>query len=153
MEQALSTITVFPSNEAELTHYIRTIKDEILSGNIDPLAALKQLKYVERTIAALLKDAELDDYFLSEAEKYGKSFEHLGIKFNIQETGTKYDYKATGDPIWNDINEEKEKISEAMKAREGYLKAIPEEGAADPLTGALIYRAPKTSTTKVVVRL
>lgn len=149
----LSTISIFPSNEAELKHYITTLKGEILSGNEDPLKVLRQLKFVEKTIASLLKDSELEEHFLEEANKYGKSFTHADTKFTVQEVGTKYDYSTCNDPIWNDLAEKKEQISEEMKAREFFLKTIPIEGVASLDTGEVICPALKTSSTKVVVKL
>jgi hypothetical protein len=153
MDSTLSTITIFPSNEAELKHYISTIKGEILSGTIDPLSALKQLKYAEKTIAALLKDAELEGHFLEEAEKYGKSFEHLGIKFTVQEVGTKYDFSGCQDSFYDDLIQTKTTVDAKIKEREAFLKTVPEDGIVNGDTGEVIFRASKSSQTKVVVRL
>jgi hypothetical protein len=153
METTLSTINIFPSNEAEIKHYITTFKNEILSGNEDPLKVLKQLKFVEKTIAALLKDKDLEDHFLQEAEKYGKSFEHLEIKFTVAEVGTRYDFSTCNDSVWNDLNLKEKELTENKKLRETFLKTIPIEGVANADTGELIYPALKTSTTKVTVKL
>jgi hypothetical protein len=151
--RTLSTITVFPSSEAELTHYITTLKGEILSGGDDPLNVLKQLKFAEKSIAAILKDPDIEDHFLSEALKYEKSFEHLGVKFTVQETGTKYAYNMCRDSVWNDLDNQRILLDAKLKARETFLKALSEEGAANPETGEIILQPLKTSTTKLVVRL
>lgn len=153
METAISTITIFPSNDAELKTYISTIKAEILSGSVDPLLALKQLKFVEKTIDNLLKDAELDSLFIEEVEKYGKTTDHLGAKFSIQEVGVKYNYADCGDSEYSELVSSKKRLDDKIKDREGFLKAVPEDGMVNPETGEMIYRATKTSTTKVVVRL
>jgi len=153
MERALSTISVFPSNDAELKRYITTIKAEILNGGDDPLKVLKQLKFVEKTIAALLKDKELDNFFIDEAAKYGTSFEHLDTHFDIRETGVKYDYSGCKDSVWNYLNEQSEKLDEKKKERETFLKVLPLEGVVNPETGEMIYRPAKSSTTKVAVKL
>ena len=153
METTLSTINIFPSNEAEIKHYITTFKNEILSGNEDPLKVLKQLKFVEKTISALLKDKDLEDHFLQEAEKYGKSFEHLETKFTVSEVGTRYDFSTCMDSVWNDMDLKEKELTANKKIRETFLKAIPIDGVANPETGELIYPALKTSTTKVTVKI
>ncbi|MFA7361988.1 MAG: hypothetical protein WC139_13230 [Candidatus Kapaibacterium sp.] len=151
--KTLSTITIFPSNDAELKHYITTLKDEILSGNDDPLKVLKQLKFVEKTISQLLKDKELEDHFYAEAVKYGKTFRHLDTEFSIKEVGAKYDYLTCHDSVWDDLEKRKFEIDAKMKEREQFLKSIPLEGVANALTGEIIYMPLKTSSTKVVVKL
>jgi hypothetical protein len=151
--ETLSTIMLLPSNEGEIKRFVTLIKSEILSKGDDPLKVLKQLKMVEKTIGILLKDKELDNYFIDEAIKYGTSFEHLDTHFDIRETGTKYDYSTCNDSVWNYLNEKSDKLNEELKSRELFLRNIPLEGVVNPETGELIYRPAKTSTTKVAVKL
>lgn len=151
--EALNTIMVLPSNEGEIKRFVTTIKSEILSSGDDPLKVLKQLKMVEKTIAILLKDKDLDNYFIDEAIKYGKSFEHLETHFDVRETGVKYDYESCKDSTWDYFNNQCEDWSEKRKEREKFLQNIPIEGVVNPETGELIYRPAKTSTTKVAVKL
>jgi hypothetical protein len=151
--EALSTIMVLPSNEGEIKRFVETIKSEILGAGDDPLKVLKQLKMVEKTIAILLKDKDLDNFFIDEAIKYGNSFEHLDTHFDVREVGTKYDYSSCNDSVWNYLNDMAEKAENKLKERETFLKTIPLEGVANPETGELIYRPAKTSTSKVCVKL
>ena len=65
-ETALSTLSVLPSNRDQLRTFSRQLKDEILAGNTDPLKALIQLKFAEKLIEDVLKDAELDHLFVKE---------------------------------------------------------------------------------------
>lgn len=153
MENALSTITVFPSNKLEIAQYGRKLKSEILANDTDPLVILKQLKYVEKVIKDLLTDPELDDHFLQEGYRYeSKSFEHIECKFSIKETGVKYDYAACGDPVWNDLNDEMKALKEKMKAREKMLQGAA-DGFVEPETGVFVNAAPKSSKTKLTVIL
>jgi len=154
MESALSTITVLPSNKVELAMYSRKIKSEILANDRDPLLILKQFKFVEKLIADLLTDKELDDHFLNEANKYKeKTFDHLDCKFTIKEVDVKYDYNSCGDPVWIDLQKEFETLKEKLKQRESFLKTVDENGFVEPGTGVYVNCAPKSSKTKVTVRL
>jgi ABC-type hemin transport system substrate-binding protein len=154
METALSTISVLPSEKLELAMFTRKLKAEILVNDRDPLAILKQLKFIEKTIADVLTDSDIENHFLNEAEKYTeKTFDHLGIKFTVQEVGTKYQYDASGDAIWFDLQKEMELLKEKLKERETYLKSIPIEGTVCPVHGNFLTRPPKTSKTKVTVRI
>lgn len=153
MDTALSTITVLPSNRTELAMFSRQIKSEILANDRDPLAILRQLKMVEKLIADLLTDKELDDHFLTEAEKYKeKTFNHIDTKFTIAETGVKYDYNACGDPVWLDLNKKLTEIKENMKVREKFLQNAG-EGFVEPNSGVFVNKPPRTSKTKVTVTL
>jgi hypothetical protein len=151
--KALSTIMVLPSNEGEIKRFVTLLKSEILAGGDDPLKVLKQLKMVEKTIGILLKDKELDNFFIDEAIKYGNSFEHLDTHFDIRETGVKYDYSVCNDSVWNYLKARSDKTDTEIKEREQFLRNVPLEGVANPDTGELIRRPPKTSTTKVAVKL
>lgn len=154
MTTALSTISELPSEKLELEQFKRMLKSEILANDRDSLGILKQLKFIEKTIADILTDKDIEDHFLTEAEKYKeKTFDHLGVKFTVQEVGTKYQYDASGDAIWFDLTKEAETVKEKLKARETYLKSIPDEGTVCPVNGNFLTRPPKTSKSKVTVRI
>ena len=153
MNRALSLINELPSNESEIKRFTVKIKSEILKGGDDPLRVLKQLKMVEKTIAGLLKDKDLDNFFIDEAEKYGRSFEHLDTHFDIREVGVKYDYSGCRDSVWGCLVDASDKADARLKEREKFLQNIPIEGTVNPDTGELIYRPAKSSTTKVAVKL
>jgi len=153
MEKALSTITVFPSNKTEVAMYGRKLKAEILANDRDPLSILKQLKYVEKIIKDILTDEEIDNHFLNEAHQYNeKTFDHLECKFTIQETGVKYDYEASGDPVWFDLNKQMSDLKETIKTREKLLQNAA-EGFVEPNSGVFVNAAPRSSKTKVTVRI
>lgn len=147
----LSHLTVLPGTLEERQEFFRKAKAEILDEVQDPLLILRQIKSAAKLFESLLKDKDIDDMFLGEAEQYGKTFEHLGVKFNIQETGTKFDYKATGDPRWEDLTNQIAELTVKRQDREKALKFLPDEGVFDNDTGVLIIRAPKSSKTSVVV--
>ena len=156
METALATISTLPSNKAELKQFTRMLKDEILANDKDPLKILVQLKFAEKVIEDVLKDDEIDLHFLKEFELYEKerTIEVNGAKLSQSEVGVKYDYNASGDPKWMDLDKEIKDLTEKKKEREKFLQNIPyDAGIVDSDTGVFITRPPKTSKTKVKVIL
>ena len=132
------------------------LKDEIMGGNVDPLKTLVHLKFIEKMLADILKDEELDYLFVKELDNYGKEkvVEIAGAKLSLMEAGTRYDYEASGDPKWFDLKKQSTEVSERLKEREKFLQTIPyDQGVVDPDTGVFITRPPKTSKTKVKVTL
>jgi len=156
MDTALSTISALPSNKEQVAVFSRNLKNEILANDRDPLKILVHLKMIEKVIADILKDDEIDYHFLKEFLLYEKEkeIEVNGAKLRAQETGVKYLYEDCGDPKWLDLNKQITELSEKKKEREKFLQNIPyDNGVVDPDTGVFITRPPKTSKSKVVVKL
>ena len=157
METALSTLSTLPSNKEQLHVFGKKLKNEILASDKDPLKILVQLKMIEKVIADTLKDDDIDYHFLKEFLLYEKEkeIEVNGAKLRQQETGVKYDYSASGDPAWFDLQKQVEELTAKKKEREKFLQSIPmsETGLVDEKTGVFITRPPKTSKTKVIVKL
>jgi hypothetical protein len=152
METAISTLSVLPSNRDQIKTFSRMLKDEIMGGSVDPLKTLVHLKFIEKMLADILKDEELDELFIRELALYGKEkvVEIAGAKLMQTEVGTRYDYEASGDPKWFDLKKQSTEVSERLKEREKFLQTIPyDAGVVDPDTGVFITRPPKTSKTKV----
>jgi len=156
METALSTISVLPSTREEFYNFKRMLKAEILNGQTELLPTLAKLTIAMRSIEDTLKDEDVERAMVNELSQYSSKEETSinGVKFNLQETGTKYHYKDSGDPVWNDLDKQIQELTEKRKARETFLKAIPyESNVVDAETGLYLTRPPKTSTTKVVVKI
>ena len=156
METTLSTISVLPSNKEELVRFTKSLKYEILANDKNPLPILVQLKFIEKAIDDILKDEEIDYHWLKEFLLYDKDEAVVvnGATLRQSEVGVKYLYKDCGDPVWNDLNKEIEALTEQRKEREKFLQNIPyDKGTVDPDTGLFITRPPKTSKTKVIVKL
>ena len=151
--KALSTIADAPITYVEIGNLIHFMKQELLSGDYNPLDVELKLKAMEETIKQLRSDEEIRAFVLSEAEKYGKSFEWRGAKMSIREVGVKYDYASSGDSEWALLDAQIKELTEKKKAREKFLQAIPDMGTVSPETGETIYRPAKTSTTSIAVTL
>lgn len=156
METTLSVINLLPSGKEQLASFVKSFKNEILANNTDPLKILVQLKYAEKTIAEILKDEDIDNHFLNEFVLYDKKEKVTinGATLSQSEVGVKYDYLASGDPVWSDLNKQIEALTEKRKEREKFLQNIPyDNGVVDGESGLFITRPPKSSKTKVKVIL
>jgi len=156
METALQTLSILPSNKEQVKTFSRMLKNEILAADHDPLKILVQLKVIEKVIADILKDEEIEYHFLKEFLLYEKEkiIEVNGAKLSQSETGVRYKYEDCGDPEWFDLNDQIEKLTEKRKEREKFLQNIPYESQfVDPKSGVFITRPSKVSKTKVKVQL
>jgi hypothetical protein len=156
MTTALSILENLPNNKEQVRTFVKSIKDEILANTKNTLPILVQIKMVEKTIEDILKDEEIDLKFLKEFQLYDKDEKIVvnGAELRQSEVGVKYLYPNCGDPVWNDLNKQIQELTDKRKEREKFLQNIPyDQGTVDPGTGLFITRPPKTSKTKVVVKL
>ena len=156
MQTALSTLSELPTTREQLKVFSASLKNEILASDKDPLKILVQLKFIEKLIEDVLEDEGIEHHFLKEFQLYEKEkvITVNGAKLMQTEVGTKYDYNASGDPKWFDLNKQAMEIAEKKKEREKFLQAIPyDAGLVDPDTGVFITKPPKTSKTKIKVTL
>lgn len=121
-------------------------------GYDDPLKIWIMLNEVSKAVEDCKKS--LRDLAVSEAEKYGKRFEHNGYEFKIQETGTKYNFENCGDPVWQSYKQSALSVSEKVKERETFLKSLKKSVTiVNDETGEVSEIQPpvKTSTTNLVL--
>ena len=71
--------------------HFNDITNNVLQGMTDPLMAYAELKEYKRAIDEAIK--QIEPIALEESEKYGKSFELHGIKFERRNGATRYDFK------------------------------------------------------------
>lgn len=87
----MSTITLLPQSDRELSDWIDQLRKEILV-HPDPLVAFKQLKMAEKTIAEALVDKRIRRRILLEAWSRGEpSFKHKGNTYVINENTDEVD--------------------------------------------------------------
>ncbi len=151
--KALSTINLMPSTNNEVDKMFTLIKQEILSGNENPLKLEVQLKAMETLIKKLRSDNEIKEQMIDEGMKYPeKSFELFGAKFIKTTVGVKYDFDVCQDSEWQDIKEHAENYKAKLKEREDFLKAL-KQPVVNPDTGEMIYPAKKTGKESISVKL
>ena len=155
METALSTLSTLPSTKEELYKFSRMLKDEIIADDKETLQILGKLKIIEKVVKDILEDKEVKARFLRDRQAYSDKeiVKFNGIDFSVRETGVKYDYNASGDVKWMDLDAKIKDLTEARKEREKLLQNLPPEGMVDPDNGNFITRPPKSSETMVIVKI
>ena len=155
METALSTLSTLPSTKEELYKFSRMLKDEIIADDKETLQILGKLKIIEKVVKDILEDKEVKARFLRDRQAYSDKeiVKFNGIDFSVRETSVKYDYNASGDVKWMDLDAKIKDLTEARKEREKLLQNLPPEGMVDPDNGNFITRPPKSSETMVVCKI
>lgn len=154
MEKAISSITNFVTSKEGITKFVNQCVNEIEAGLIDPLHMVIYLKTMEKIIEGI--QVKIKSSALSEAEKYGKSFEFRGAKIECAELGTKYDFTNCGDVVWDDLNKKITELTEKRKEREAMLKTVKDSMTlVDESTGETWKCHPpiKTSTSGIKVTI
>ncbi len=156
----MSTLKVLwqmPETKKQVQTFVLSIKDEILNSGSDALRILKQLKMVEKTLAEVLSDDEINKHLVNQAENNYNSdeLENLfGAKFQIREVGVKYDYSKCDDLTLDQLEKQKKELDKKIKERQGLLKSIkPLTTVFDESTGVELKAPSKSSKTKLVVTL
>ena len=145
MENVISALTLLPSSKEQMLSFVAKVKEQILSGNENPLKIEIILKGIEETIKAIRSDADIREYVMQELAKHGKTATIYGAEL------TKSERKAWNysDAKLNDLNSQIETLKAEIKEREKFLQNIPEGGIVEPETGELIYR-PSYNVTEVL---
>lgn len=155
MNLTISNLSLFETTKEERQHFAIQVTDKLMDGMADPLKVHLQIKCMEDIIKQLTSNSIYKDLVLSEAQKYGKTFDQHNAKFEIKEMGVKYDYSNCGDPIYQALEDEAAKIDALIKDRQKMLKSIPESGMEILVDDEVVkvYPPSKTSTTTVTVNL
>lgn len=74
-----------------MMYLFKDITEPVLSGEKDALPAYAELKEIEKHLKAAIE--EIQPYALEESEKYGKSFELNGYKFERRNGKANYSFK------------------------------------------------------------
>ena len=150
----LSYITQIAETKKQAVDFAAGIKQQILSGDIEPLIAAKQLKVLEEIVKELRSDEEIQELILENAVNEGKEFKKHGAKFQVRATFTSYDFKVCNDTDWEQLEAQEKSFKKLRKEREKFLKAIPEfKQIADPETGELISAPAKRQKMGVAISI
>lgn len=93
-----------------LSHF-KDISEKAIEGHSDPLIAYAELKAYKMELDQAIKD--LEPVAIDESEKYGKSFELHGIKFERRNGATRYDFKHIEE--WQNMNTEIKNFEKSSK--------------------------------------
>lgn len=104
----MSKLEFFEMRQSELAHFTQKVED----GDISALTAYANIKKLESEIVSVKK--QIEPLALDEAINYGeKSFTHDGVKFEIRNGATRYNYK--GISAWSEKQKELKTIEERSK--------------------------------------
>lgn len=101
-----------------MLYRFKDIAYEAMQGNTDPLLAYAELKAYKMELDQAIKD--LEPAAIEESEKYGKSFELHGIKFERRNGATRYDFKHIEE--WQNMNTLIKNFEKSSKQALGALK-------------------------------
>lgn len=142
MGKAIDQFRNMPSTWLEIRQFSDLLKNEILSGDVNPLDVELVLKSMEEVIKTTRADKHVKEAVLQEAAKWSeKTFEYKGISAT-KSSKTTYDFSGCGDEVYNDLIKQQETLKAQIKAREAMLKT-----GVNPDTGET-YTPPKASTTE-----
>lgn len=161
MTQELTTtsiLSLFETAKAGREEFTFRVIEALDSGHVDPLKVHLQVKCMEDIIKLLNSNTRYKSAVLNAAQSYGeKSFQFHNSKVEIKETGAKYDFSQSNDPVLQSLYEKQAALDAEVKARETMLKTVSEKGLVitDTETGDTftVYPPAKSSTTNVVVTL
>jgi len=134
---AISLLTQLPTTQKEIEVYVDMVKNDILSGYIQPEASAIVLKAYEEIIKTLRSDYEIKEYIQNACDLHPeKSFSYQDAKFTKTERSL-FDFKACEDHEWLQLQMKLNKIKGEIKVREEWLKTL-KEPTPDPETGEII---------------
>jgi hypothetical protein len=159
-----SVIALFETNKEERRSFTEDLLQRIESGEVNPLDIHLSVKCMEEIICMLTDSKKYPetskrykDVILAEASKYGKKFDYKTAKIEQKEVGTTYDWSKCEDTTLDDLLSMQESLKEKIKARQEFLKTVPEKGLiiTDDETGetTTVYRPAKSSSTSIAVSL
>jgi hypothetical protein len=154
MENTTSVIALMPSTKEQIKSFAHKTVTELKDGYVNPLTFYIRLKAAESTIKELLANKDVKDLVSDEAKKYGKSFEHSGVKIEYSENiSPKYDYSVCGDSEWERMQNDLKDLQEKIKEREAFLKSIPANSTIMDENGVQLFPPTKTATEGIKVTL
>ena len=94
-----------------MLYHFKDIAEKAIGGYTDPLIAYAELKAYKMELDQAIRD--LEPVAIDESEKYGKSFELHGIKFERRNGATRYDFKHIEE--WQNINTQLKNFEKSSK--------------------------------------
>ncbi len=76
----LSNLSLFETTKEQRQQFCANVIDVLSEGMADPLKIHLQVKCLEDIIKQITSNAAYKDFLLTEASKYGKTFEHHNLK-------------------------------------------------------------------------
>jgi len=153
MNQIAKVGEVLPT-KSNITEKANEIVSLVNDGEVSAIEIAIKLKAIMLVCEEAL--SAINENVVTEVSKFGKSTESLGVKLEVKEVGTKWDY-STSD-AWKSIKLEEDKLAEKRKQIEDIAKKTPVGAVAnwtDTETGELltIKTGLKTSKTSFAITI
>lgn len=152
---AVLNIDVFQASRTGIDVASDQIIAQVKAGERNPVEVKVWVKAVEEVLERVKKD--IAENVMTEADKYSeKTFTAYGATITKAEHGTKYNYAACGDTVWERLDADAKTAASRLKVREDFLKALKEPlTVIDEMTGQVVTITPpiKTSTSGLNVKI
>lgn len=121
---AISTITVLPRTSTEVAAYVESVKNEFLSGYVNPLDFAVHLKSMEEIVKQLRADIEIRRAIEDEADKYTeKTIDYSGVKIAKSERKS-YSFEGCQCSRWEDARQREIQAKTEREGIEKWLKTL-----------------------------
>lgn len=125
---------------------------QVVNGSVDSVAAFLQIKAIAEVCDQFLKNSEICDAVQKAVVVRGKDANFCGGNIGLSNT-TRFDFASSGDPQYLALIKQKEDITNKIKAREMYLKAISEEQDVLDGDGKIIHIVPPIKSVSQSLRV
>lgn len=158
MQLTTDIVKLFQTTKEERLLFSSQLVEKLQDGYIDPLTLHLQVKCMEDVVKQITSNSIYKKSIVDAAELQGqKSFDFHNAKFEIKETGVKYDFSKCNDAVYEAMLTQQVELDAKIKARETMLKSVSQKGMTitDEETGETftVYPPAKSSTTNVAVTL
>lgn len=157
-----SIVTLSKTNAAA---FHQQMKEMIMETGYGLMEYVEFLKFTEKlkeqisgnSQAGIPEDKEFTGMVRDEVAKYGKSATTpRGVKIELAETGTSYNFSKCNDPELAKLEAEAVQAAEKVKQRKDFLKAVPAQGLEVLAEGGeliMVYPPSKSSKSSYKVTL
>jgi len=152
---ALEIFREIPQTKADIKVCVKNAKEEMLSGDYNPLEIDLHLKRMEEIVKALREDKEVKSAVLTELEKYTeKTVNAYGCEIT-KVSRAAWQYDLCNDLELREMEEQKRVLDEKIKAKQKELQFMTTEKVVVTLDGEIttIYPASKTYTDTFSIKI
>ena len=140
-----------PNTKSQSDDFAVKELEKVQNGETEALKTWIKIKFLEESLEGLKEG--IKKQALEEAERIGKSGDYFGVKFQIKEAGTKYDYSGCNDHELTILEQLSKNASDGLTARQKFLKAIPVGKEVYGDDGVQLFPPIKSSTTTLAITL
>lgn len=148
-----SVLALMPSTAVEVGKFAHQIIKSVKNGDVNPL----KIQVAMRALEALAKEVieEIQAEVLTEAQKHPETkFSAYGSIIERGEIGTKYNYEASGDTVYERLQVDADTAKARLDERIAFLKALKQPLlSVDELTGEVVKIMPPQKKSKTGVKI